>query len=217
MTLYEVRQINIPLTVSKPRLVAHARRIAELTRLYAAALPAIPRSDTEAFADVIPLGVALSHVRDLGIGSKNGTALQRAAWPGSGDASRMRGALSADAPRYHAPYAHGRCPIPGSRGGKCNERGRNHTRWVTNTETGEWEHREMCDTHLPAARARLEAAPDPAPNRGGVLLAAFPEVNIPDWYRWARPEWIEHGRPAPAPVVGERPTLRLVAGSEDGP
>lgn len=68
MTLYEVPgPVDIPLTISKPRLAAHARRVADLARLFTAALPAIPDSEQAAFADIIPLGVSLSHARDLGI------------------------------------------------------------------------------------------------------------------------------------------------------
>lgn len=212
MTLYEVRQVDIPLTVSKPRLVAHARRVAELMRLFQAALPAIPRTEVAAFSDVVPLGVGISHARDIGVLGTAGSDIRRAVWPGSADASRMRAALSADAPRFEPGRAWGRCPMRGSRGGKCNERGRNQTRWITNTETGEWEWREMCDLHLPTAQERAAAAPPARPNRGGVLLAAFPEVNIPKWYEWARPGWTEDGRPAPEPAVGERPSFRLVIG-----
>lgn len=214
MTLHVARPFDIPLTIGKPRLVAHARRIAELGRLYAAALPAIPRGEVPAFADLIPLAVAISHVKDLGIGAKDGASLRRAAWPESTGPDRMRAALAADAPRFEPGRAWGRCPMRGTRGGKCNERGRNQARWVTDPESGVWEWREMCDLHLPAAVERAEAAPVPAPNRGGVLAAVFPEVNVGDWYRWAMPGWTEGGRPAaePAPVTG-RPALRLVDGA----
>ncbi len=211
MTLYEVRQVEIPLTIGVPRLAAHARRIAELTRLYTAALPGIPGGDLTAFADMFPLGVGISWARDLGVVGCEGAEVRRAVWPGSPDTARMAAALSADAPRYESWSYPGRCPLRGSRGGKCNERGRNRMQWVTDMETGEWEHREICDMHLPVARERLAAAPSPPPNRGGVLLAAFPDLNIPKFYQWARPTWTEDGRPAAEPAVGERPALRLVA------
>lgn len=215
MSLHVVRPFDIPLTTSKPRLVAHARRVAELARAYSAALPAIPRSEQEAFADVMPLGVALSHVRDLGIGPNTAAAVSLAAFLTATDLARMHAAFTADAPRYQPPATYGRCPVPGSRGGKCNERGRTGARWVTDVATGVWERREMCDLHLPVAAERVEAAPAPASNRGGVLAAVFLELNISKWYRWAVPGWTEDGQPepVPAPVVGERPVLRLVDGA----
>lgn len=215
MSLHVVRPFDISLTTSKPRLVAHARRVAALGRAYASALPAIPGSEQAAFADVMPLGVALSHVRDLGIGANTGTAVCLAAFPGSTDKTRMHAACAADAPRFQPGRNWGRCPMLGSRGGKCNERGRNQTRWVVDLESGVWEWREMCDMHLPVAQERAATAPAPASNQGGVLAAVFPDVHIGDWYRWARPGWAEDGQPAPAPTpaVGERPALRLVDGA----
>lgn len=214
MTLHVARPFAVPLTVSKPRLVAHARRMAEFGRLYAAALPVIPRGEAAAFADLAPLAVSLSHVRDLGLGGKDGESLRRAAWPGSQDAARMRAALAADAPRYQPGRNLGRCPMRGTRGGKCNERGRNRSRWVTDVASGAWEWREMCDLHLPAAVERAAGAPDPAANRGGALAAAFPEVEIGDWYRWALPDWAEPDRAVVEPTApAVRPVLRLVDGA----
>lgn len=214
MTLHVARPFAIPLTVSKPRLVAHARRMAEFARLYAAALPGIPAGEVAAFADLAPLALAVSHARDLGVVAVDGESIRRAAWPGSQDATRLKAALAADAPRYQPGRNLGRCPMRGTRGGKCNERGRNQTRWVTDVASGAWEWREMCDLHLPAAVERAEAAPDPAPNRGGVLATVFPEVEIGDWYRWAKPDWAEPGRAVVEPAVPvARPALRLVDGA----
>lgn len=215
MTLHVVRPFDIPLTTSKPRLVAHARRVAELARVYSAALPAIPWGEQAAFADVVPFGIGLSQARDLGVLPMSVQAIHTAAWPGETTAARMRAAMEADAPRFEPGRAWDRCPMHGSRGGKCNERGRNQTKWVVDLESGVWEWREMCDMHLPVALERAADAPPPASNRGGVLAAVFPDVCVDDWYRWARPGWTEDGRPepVPAPVVGERPVLRLVDGA----
>jgi hypothetical protein len=187
--------------------------MAEFGRLYAAALPAIPRSEVAAFADLAPLALVVSHARDLGVVAVDGESIRRAAWPGSSDATRMKAALAADAPRFEPGRNYGRCPMRGTRGGKCNERGRNQARWVTDVASGAWEWREMCDLHLPAAVERAAGAPDPAANRGGVLAAAFPEVEIGDWYRWAKPDWAEPGQPVvEPPPPSARPVLRLVDG-----
>lgn len=215
--LYEVKPFQVPLATDHVRLVQHAQRIATLTEAYAAALPLIPLRERQVYADVMPLGVAMSWGIDLRLLHPGGVLtwkiLRDAAWPGSNDFARMRAAVAADAPRYEAGNDWARCPVRGSRGGVCHERGARTERWVTNLETGDWVHRDVCDLHRPIAVQRREASPEPAPNRGGVLAAVFPEADLPYLYGWAMPHWKPPAevveRPAGEPVRRE---FRLVLG-----
>lgn len=214
VALYAVPTIEIPLTLDHRRLVAHARRLAELTRAYTAALPRIPPREQPAFADLPPLGVGLSWAADLGVIELRTPVVRKMVWPGSPSAERMKAAVAADVPRYEPSWrSWGDCPVPGSRGGKCHERGRTNTRWVTDLATGVWEWRQMCDMHLPIALSRQEEAPPAAPNRGGVLAEVFPDLNVPNMYEWARPGKTDFTAPRTPAVAepGRRPTLRLFA------
>ncbi len=224
--LYEVREFDIPLTVNHATVVAHARRVAALYRLFMAARPAKTSRyrGAETYGAIVPLCIAMSHVVDLHISPVDGKPVGRiisgqlirqAVWPASVDAQPMHDVVAMDAPVYEPPNTYGRCPVKGSRGGNCNERGRTGAEWVTDAATGEWERREMCDLHLPIAKERRKAAPTPAPNRGGLLAAAFSELDVTAMYRWAVPGWQPAGTeqaPEAPPMDAVRPTLRLVLG-----
>lgn len=99
-------QPSIPLTTDKLYLVDHTRRIAHLTRVWTAALPAYSVVAGRTFADILPLGVALSWAIDLDVLGRNGRdevppqALVQAAFPGDlRGFTRMKAAVSEDAPR----------------------------------------------------------------------------------------------------------------------
>lgn len=216
--LYEVKPFEVPLATDHARVVRHAQRVAAFVEAYSAMSPRIcDYADRAAYADLPPLAVALSWGVDLGRLRDGGgelplSAVRKAAWPGSPNKERLAAALSADAPRYEAPSSHARCPVRGSRGGVCHERGARSDRWVTNLETGEWERRHVCDLHRPIAAARREQAPEPAPNRGGVLAQVFWDIDMVSLYRWACPHWVPPGHQEPPADVPVRREFRLVLG-----
>ena len=195
-------------------LLAHARRTAELTRAVSMATRLTRPSERRAVGDILILGIALSQCVDLGIiggGSANWRDLNPVAFPAGNRANRFREAIRADTPRYEAPWARGRCPISGPRGGACRERHAQPRKWVTDLTTGAWEYRDICATHEGIAFARHRDSPEPPPNRGGVLAAAFPEYDIDATYAYVTPTWDPAiGIPAMGDV--RRPKLRVVAG-----
>lgn len=199
------RPMQVPVSTDKLRLARHAQRVADLTFHVQHQLSLPSSAGSLRTASVLPLGIGISWYLDLRLIAGRGRELRLAVWPGSEDATPMRDAVTADLPRYQPPKSGGRCPVPGSRGGKCNERGRTYAHWVTDVTTGDYEVRQMCDMHLPLAKERLSQAPDPRANRGGVLLAVFPELDVHAIYRWARPDWRE---PGTSPVVTDAPPVR---------
>lgn len=212
--LREVKPFTVPPRIPQPKAAAHAARVAELTRAWALAYPRFHGRDQQAFAELLPFGIGLSWWLDAGlIPTGNTRAICEAVWP-AGWGHRPKEAMSADAPRYEAPIAWDRCPVPGPRGGECRESYPNWTRWITDAETGEWEQRQVCRRHLDVARGRANRAPDPAPNRGGVLAAVFPEIDTDALYRWAQPHWTPPGQPVPPDPVLSKPLLRLVIGED---
>lgn len=232
MTLHEVREFQIPLTVDHAAVVRHARRVARIGRVFAAAAEP-PSGDRYAYRTpyrhVVSLALAMAIAIDLRLDPRDGSRLRvrrvrteailRAVWPAATDFTPMRDVIALDRPQYEAGYG-GRCPVPGSRGGKCNESGRTRTPWVTDRDAGEWEWREMCDMHRPQALAVQAECPSPRPNRGGFLAAVFPDLDMDYLYEWAHPGWKRTSNPVPAPelpapeppVPAHRPVLRLVPG-----
>jgi hypothetical protein len=95
---------SIPLATDRMRLVEHARRVGHLTRVWTMALPRYSVVEGRTFADVMPLGVALSWAIDLDVLGRNGGdevppgALVGAAFPDGGSMARMRSAVFTDAP-----------------------------------------------------------------------------------------------------------------------
>jgi hypothetical protein len=222
--LHEVREFDLPLTVDHAAVVAHARRVAHISRAFPTVQPA--RADRYVYrtpyGHIVSFALALALAVDLRLDPRDGRRLPpgrlkagpvvQAVWPAATDATPMRDVVALDRPQYQADEG-GRCPIPGSRGGKCNERGRRRTRWVTNSETGDWEWRDVCDLHRPRAAAVQASCPEPPPNRGGFLDLVFPDLDTDAVYAWAHPGWTRTpGRVVDPPPVGVRPTLRLVLG-----
>lgn len=214
----EVRPpLRVPAGLPPSVLLAHARRVADLTRAVAVAWPATPlyERSRERWVDVLALGVGLSWAHDLGLiepdldGWWSLRRIREAVWPVGAGVGRAKAALDLDAPRFDPRWGYAvdrHCPVPGPRGGRCVNRNRQTTRWVTDLETGVWEFREVCPLHWDEVRRRAIDAPVPQPNRGGVLAAVFPEIDVTALYRWARPQWQE-----PTVHLGpEKPRLRVV-------
>jgi hypothetical protein len=211
---------SAPKVCSDPRaLKAHTERIIHLTRETSAV--AHHASARERWVDVFALGVALSWSVDLRI-IGDGESNWRNIWPHAfptgrrsdfGDC-RFREAIHLDTPRYEAAWSRGAgCPGSGPRGGKCREKPTPLRKWVTNLNTGDWEHREICATHQALAFERHRDSPDPQPNRGGVLAAVFPEYDMDATYRYVTPEYVAGAVPA-SPRVVARPKLSLVVGGD---
>lgn len=222
--LREVRALEVPLHVPHDSAVAYAQRTADLTRLWTIGLPQVTPSERGPWGDVLALGIAMAMHADLGVVQPEGEeslawALVRAVWPGAPNSgmARAREALNVDAPRYQPPNTyleHGsRCPVEGPRGGTHRGSGPagRHVRWVTDMATGAWEDREVCGDHLDVARLRAIGAPDPAPNRGGLLLAVFSDsYNVEAMYRSVREHWVPPNEPQPPDPVLSKPVLTVV-------
>jgi hypothetical protein len=78
----------------------------------------------------------------------------------------------------------------------------------------------MCDRPLPVARARLEGAPAPTANRGGVLAAVFPDLTkaVANLYAWAAASDRPASPPARRPArPATPPALKHLPSAPDGP
>lgn len=204
--------VEIPAGVDRMRVVAHARRVAHLTRAWGVAAAGMQSRDLEVYGAVMPIGIALSWAVDLGAipiesGQLTFADVRAAAFPGRPEALVFRAAVAADAPRYEPPVSLEQTPR-GCPGSGRHQGHRRVVKWVGDIETGAWEWREVCGAHVDIARQRSHQSPDPAPNRGGVLAAVFPEINLDVVYAWARSGWTPAGDPVQA-VIGAR-AFRLI-------
>jgi hypothetical protein len=214
--------VTIPLDIDRVKVITHARRVAHLTTAWSRAVVGLREHGMAAMAAIMPIGIALSQAIDLDrvgtleAGRLTTDEVRAAAFPASPKTRRFREAIAADAPRYEPPDRFQRvCPVGGPRGGRCPGPLR-HTRWVTDTSTGAWEWREVCEAHQDIVRQRANTSPDPAPNRGGVLAEVFPDVDMDVIYAWARPGWTPAGDPEGGvdvvDVVASRGAFRLIVG-----
>lgn len=214
--------LDVPPEIPHDALLAHARRVALLVAVHGQTVEPldVDPGSRSAWHDVVSVGVGLSVVVDLHVPVEDSTS-QGSRWAKASGlrGSRFRAAVKADVPRYEPPRHYWDCPVTGPRGGKCPspQWRRSIGKYVTDPATGVFVWAQICRDHWDEVAAAANAAPDPLPNRGGVLARVFPEWNLDLAYQWAEPRY----RPG-TQIPGVRdytgpPRLRLIfAGKESG-
>ncbi len=206
-------ELVIPPGVSRHDLLGHAMRMARFHREHGDRRPPTGREAT-AWSQLPRFALALSWAFDLGLVDWTVQALVRAAWPlrwSSGPSPKD--VIASDVPRYDAgdpPVMDHRCFGHGPRGGRCRTGDAQPARRLVNPATGEWVYVWACDGHAATLRGPMNQAPTPAPNRGGALAVAFPDVDLDPVYRWADDRY--DGDSAPEAMPDRPVRLRVIPG-----